>query len=197
MSTVLRRRYLRAGVLFGLAVAMLIAGCAGNKAATPTPQQSAQEYFQLGNSYVKQGQFTEAETAYKQAIALEPENPDYHANLGVTYYSMQRLDDAVASYRTALRFAPQDAQINYLLGAALLQLDRLGEAEEAFRRANQADPNLGEAYFGLGVLYRLQGRRAEAISAFEKFLAIGPSPNGDPAAIPAAEAELEALRSAP
>jgi tetratricopeptide (TPR) repeat protein len=186
--------------LLWLAAALLVTSCSSNTATPPpttsiAPQGSAQEYFQLGNSYVKQGQYQEAETAYKQAIALEPSNPDYYANLGVAYYSMQRLAEAVDAYRDALRYAPADAQISYLLGAALLQLNRLDEAEEAFVEANRADPNLGEPYFGLGVLYRLQGDSAQAISAFEKFLEIGPSANGDPNAVPAAEAELEALRS--
>lgn len=191
--------------MFWLAATLLISSCSSETAtpATTAPDdaqaqstpRSAQEYFQAGNAYVKQSQYQEAETAYKQAIALEPSNPDYYANLGVAYYSMQRLDEAVSTYRDALRYAPKDAQINYLLGAALLQLNRLDEAKDAFLQANQADPNLGEAYFGLGVLYRLQGDSAQAISAFERFLEIGPSPNGDPNAIPAAEAELEALRS--
>jgi hypothetical protein len=71
--------------------------------------------------------------------------------------------------------------------------EQLSEAETFLTRANQLNPALPEPYFGLGVLYRLQGQRERAIAAFETFLELGPGQ--DPAAMPVAEAELEALRA--
>lgn len=182
---------------------VFLAAC-GGKGAAPTPatpgagQQTAQpaasDYFAQGNSLYQQGRYQEAEEAYRRAIELEPNNADYYSNLGVTYYTLQRMDEAIAAFRTALQHAPSDAALHYLLGAALLQVNRLDEAEQSFVRANQLDPKLGEPYYGLGVLYRLRGQRDQAIAAFERFLEIGPSPNGDPNAIAAAQEELKALR---
>ncbi|MCS6843977.1 MAG: tetratricopeptide repeat protein [Caldilineales bacterium] len=176
-----------------------LVGC-GQSPQTPTappqpPAAQARALFDQANSLYQQGRYEEAEATFRQASELDPTNPDIFANLGVTLYTLQRLDEAITTFHAALRLAPNDASIHYLLGAALLQANRLDEAEQSFLRANQLDPRLGEPYFGLGVLYRLRGDRERAITAFEKFLEIGPSPNGDPNAIPAAQEELKALRS--
>lgn len=195
------RRFL---MVWGLAMllAAMAAGCSSSSptaapATTVAPAlpalQTAREYMQLGNSYVQQGNYAQAETAFKRALEMEPGNPDYLANLGVTYYSLARFDDAIKTYQQALQKTPDDAQINYLLGAAYLQLGRLDEAEKVLLHANEADPNLGEPYYGLGVLYKLRNDRAKAIAAFEKFLQIGPSQ--DPTAVNQAKAELETLKA--
>jgi tetratricopeptide (TPR) repeat protein len=103
------------------------------------------------------------------------------------------MDEASNSFQSGLALAPDDAELNYLMGVVSIQFEQLSEAETYLTRANQLDPALPEPYFGLGVLYRLQGQREQAIAAFETFLEIGPGQ--DPAAIPVAQAELEALRT--
>ncbi len=154
---------------------------------------SADAYFRQGNDYFQQNNFGAAVEAFQQALALDPNNPAYHANLGVSYYSMGRLDEAIQSYQAGLKMSPDDAELNYLLGAAYLQQSNLDGAATALERANRSDPQLAEPYYGLGVLYKLQGRRAEAIDAFEKFLEIGPSQ--DQRAVDEAQRELDSLRS--
>lgn len=189
-------RLLALGAL--LLAVWLLAACADSAgdAAPPTaaaPQLSAEEYFQQGNAYYEQGDFLAAEAAFSQAAALDGQRVGYWHNLGVTQYSLDRLDEARTSFQQGLKLAPDDAELNYLMGAVSIQLQQLSEAETYLTRANELNPTLPEPYFGLGVLYKLQGKREQAMAAFETFLEIGPGQ--DPAAIPVAEAELEALRS--
>ena len=146
-----------------------------------------------GNTLSAAGQFAEAEAAYRQAIAIDPNKASYWQNLGVTYYQLQRLSDAEESLKTGLQLTPNDAQLNYLLGIVYLQMARYSDSGVYLLKANQLDPNLPEPYYGLGALYKQQGKRDEAIRAFEKFLELGPGQ--DPSAIPNAKAELEALRA--
>jgi tetratricopeptide (TPR) repeat protein len=181
-----------------LLAALLLAGCAGGAGETPTaaapaPQLSAQEYFDQGNALYEQGDLQAAANAFREAVALDDQNVGYWHNLGVAYYSLNALDEARESFQRGLALAPDDAELNYLMGAVAIQFEQLSEAETYLTRANQLDPALPEPYFGLGVLYRLQGQREQAIAAFETFLELGPGQ--DPAAIPVAEAELEALRA--
>jgi tetratricopeptide (TPR) repeat protein len=184
-------------VLGALLTTLLLTGCAGGgetpTAAAPAPQFTAQEFFEQGNALFDQGNLQAAASAYLEAVTLDDQNVGYWHNLGVTYYSLNALGEARTSFQRGLALAPDDAELNYLMGAVSIQFDQLGEAETYLTRANQLDPALPEPYFGLGVLYRLQGQREQAIAAFETFLAIGPGQ--DPAAIPVAEAELEALRA--
>ena len=183
--------------LGALLAALLLTGCAGSSetptAAAPAPQLSAQEYFDQGNVLYEQGDLQGAANAFREAVARDDQNVGYWHNLGVAYYSLNALDDAKASFQRGLQLAPDDAELNYLMGVVSIQFEQLSEAKTYLTRANQLDPALPEPYFGLGVLYRLQGQREQAIAAFETFLDIGPGQ--DPAAIPIAEAELEALRA--
>ena len=165
---------------------------AGAAAASAMPA-TGDELFAQGNTFSAAGQFDEAEAAYKQAIAIDPNKASYWQNLGVTYYQLQRLSDAEQSLKTGLQLAPDDAQLNYLLGIIYLQMARYSDSGVYLLKANELDPNLPEPYYGLGVLYRQQGKRDEAIRAFERFLELGPGQ--DPSAIPNAQAELDALRA--
>ncbi len=179
-----------AGLLAAIVAVFVLAGCGQ---ATPTPEASADTYFQQGNAAFDQGNLAEAEQAFRQALAIDGANAAYWTNLGVTYYSLGQLDDAEQAFISGLVAAPDDAELHYLLGATYLQLERLDDAQTNMQTATELDPSLAEPYFGLGALYQLQGKRAEAIKAFERFLEIGPGQ--DPAAAPAAQATLEALKA--
>ncbi len=192
-----RRR--RTGALIGLLAMLLLAACGGNQPAAPTApaaptvQLSAQGYFEQGNTLYEQGDLQAAVAAYRQAAALEEQNAGYWHNLGVAYYALDALEEARTSFQRGLALAPDDPQLNYLMGVVSIQFGALAEAESYLTRANQLSPTLPEPYFGLGVLYRLLNQPEQAIRAFETFLEIGPGQ--DPSAMPAAEAELEALRA--
>lgn len=194
----LRKNVLRL-TLAALLAALLLAGCAGSSsettptAAAPAPRLSAQEYFDQGNALYEQGDLQAAANAFREATTLDDQNVGYWHNLGVAYYGLNALEDARTSFQRGLALAPDDAELNYLMGVVAIQFEQLSEAETYLTRANQSNPDLPEPYFGLGVLYRLQGQREQAIAAFETFLKIGPGQ--DPAAIPVAESELEALRA--
>lgn len=196
--------YLMLGVL-----AVILSACGGPRSTTPGAatdvgttalpaavtviSATGDDLFLQGNTLSAAGQFTEAEAAYKQAIAIDPNKASYWQNLGVTYYQLQRLSDAEESLKTGLRLTPDDAQLNYLLGIVYLQMTRYNDSGLFLVKANQLDPNLPEPYYGLGVLYKQQGKNDEAIQAFEKFLKLGTSQDAN--AIPNAKAELEALRA--
>lgn len=178
---------------------MVLGGCGQTSSPTPaTPPTTAapssgDDLFRQANALSAEGKFAEAEAAFRQAIALDPNKASYWQNLAVTYYQLQRLADAEQSLKSGLALAPNDSQINYLLGIVYLQMANFGDAETYLVKANQIDPQLPEPYYGLGALYKQQGKRDQAIQAFEKFLELGPGQ--DPAAVPNAQAELDALRA--
>ena len=50
---------------------------------------------------------SEAESAFRQAVQLQPANASYHVNLGVALAKLMRDEDAVAEFKRALQLAPQ------------------------------------------------------------------------------------------
>ncbi|MDD5297237.1 MAG: tetratricopeptide repeat protein [Rhodocyclaceae bacterium] len=64
--------------------------------------QSAAAQFSLGNLYARDGRWREAEQAYFNALALEPDNPDYCFNLAVSLDQLGQGREAARHYRAAL-----------------------------------------------------------------------------------------------
>jgi len=163
-------------------------------ASDPTIQQLEQEmesspsadgYLKLGNAYSERARFSEAVTAYKKGLAINPNHPATLANLGVALYQLGQYSEAKTQFEKALTAKPDDAATTYLLGATYLQMHDEKNAELMFKKALTIDPTLPEAHFGLGALYAMQKKNDLAIKEFETFLA------GPPAQDPRAQSEAK------
>jgi tetratricopeptide (TPR) repeat protein len=59
-------------------------------------------YFTLGNQYAQQSRWAEARQAYAQAVAIDPENPDFAYNYAVSLEHARDTQSALQQYRRAL-----------------------------------------------------------------------------------------------
>jgi tetratricopeptide (TPR) repeat protein len=59
-------------------------------------------YFTLGNQYAQQSRWAEARQAYAQAVAIDPENPDFAYNYAVSLEHARDTPSALQQYRRAL-----------------------------------------------------------------------------------------------
>jgi tetratricopeptide (TPR) repeat protein len=62
-------------------------------------------HFTLGNQYAAQGRWAEAQQAYFQAYASDPEHPDFAYNLAISLDRMHQSKSALEYYRKALTLA--------------------------------------------------------------------------------------------
>ena len=124
-----------------------------------------------------QDRYAEAETSYRRAIELDPDNPLAHFNLGQALITDERYTEAEASYRRAIELDPDDPDARLNLGVALERQERYVEAEGAFRasvRRRDGDP-LPEEHFNLGVVAGRLEQWEEAESRFREAEASGSS----------------------
>jgi serine/threonine-protein kinase len=112
------------------------------------------------------GRDRDAEAAYRTAIRLQPNLPEFHIGLGVALYSQGRMKEAELAFRQAIQFR-HDYAIGHLnLGTALHNLGRFKEAETAFRQAIDLQPDFHRAHGNLGTVLTSQNRFKEAEAAF-------------------------------
>lgn len=86
------------------------------------------------------GAFEDAERAYREALALEPEEAFLHNDLGILLEGLGRLAEAEAAYRDAIRLDPEDDVARSNLGDVLAAEGRRTEAVAAYREAERLAP---------------------------------------------------------
>jgi tetratricopeptide (TPR) repeat protein len=128
-----------------------------------------------GKAYHQAGRLVEAETAYRQALALAPHHPDALHLLGLALYRGNRHDEAVDCIKTAIEQQPSSPLYWFNLGVILQKASRLEEALAAYRKAVALNPRYLEAHINLGNALRDRGDLTESIEVYEKALTLHPS----------------------
>jgi predicted O-linked N-acetylglucosamine transferase (SPINDLY family) len=136
--------------------------------------ERAVELGRLGAVHIEHGRHTEAETCYREALALEPDYAEAHFKLGNALSGQGRLDEAEACFRHAIALDPDYVKALYNLGNTLKRLGRTNEAEHCYRRVTEIDPSYTNAHNNLGVLLLDQGRHHEATEIYRHILTIQP-----------------------
>jgi tetratricopeptide (TPR) repeat protein len=131
----------------------------------------------LGDCLHDLGRYNEAESEFKEAIMIKPDDVEYHcylANLLVELGS-ERYKDAEKEFEEALRLKPDDYWTHNDFGVLLHNWKRYYEAEREFREGLRLKPKKSDEvslHINLGTLFEEWGRYKEAKSEYEKAIAI-------------------------
>jgi eukaryotic-like serine/threonine-protein kinase len=133
--------------------------------------RTAQEHFQVGK-------WTEAEEAYRRALALEPSTAAAHQRLGEVLEKQNRQKEAEAAFREAIRLAPDEFAFLQFLGLRLTRQRRWTEAEPLCREMVRLQPDNPMTHQFLGDSLNAQKRFAEAEAAFREAIRLRPNDAG-------------------
>jgi tetratricopeptide (TPR) repeat protein len=128
-------------------------------------------YFQMGALQERQGSLAEAETQFRKALAVNPDNPLVLNYLGYMLVEAGgRLEESLGYIRKAVELDRYNPAYLDSLGWVYFKLDRLDLARdnlEAAVRLSRGDPviedHLGDLYFRLG-------RVQDAVEAWNRAL---------------------------
>ena len=133
----------------------------------------------LGIVYGRMEAWAEAETAFRAALALDPDNAEAYDGLAEIYNAQRRFDDAAEASAAAARLSGgggDDPTAVFDQGLIFWNAGRLDEARQQFERTLQLDPEHGEAHYWLGMANLNAGQMAEAAAEFRIYL--DREPNG-------------------
>ena len=122
-----------------------------------------------------QGNLTEAEFHYREAIRLKPDMEDAHYDYGNMLVKAGRIGEAVAQYQQALQLNPKDSEVWNNLGVILYQKRRTDEAIGCYHEALQYRPEFADAHFNLGNALFVEHKLNEAIAEYQKALVLDPN----------------------
>ena len=111
-----------------------------------------------------------AEAAFKQALALSPNDAATHRRYAWLLIARGRHPDAIAVMHRAQELNPLSPGIARSVGQAFYWARQYDQAIAHFRKALEIDPNVRAAYSGLVYAFVQQGLFAEALAACQQLV---------------------------
>jgi len=144
----------------GLVIVLLFimafsAGCGAMEAS----RKKASYHYQMGLSYLAEGNYTKALIDLTEAEKITPDDPLLLNYLGQAYYFKKRFDLAEPKYLRAIELRPDYSEARNNLGATYLELQQWDNAIKQFtlvcndifyQNHDAAAMNLALAYYGKG-----------------------------------------------
>ena len=144
--------------LSSLCIVLVLTACATQK-QTDHNIQLADATREIGEAYMRQGDYTAALRELLKAEKLNPQDPFTQNDLGLCYMAKNRMPEAIAHFKKAISLKPSYAPARNNLGSAYLQVESWDAAIATFKEITKdtlyATPhyplsNLGLAYYHKG-----------------------------------------------
>jgi len=135
---------------------------------------STSEALRQATELHHQGRLAEAEQAYAQILAGEPEHFTALHRLAIVALQQGRLDEALRRVEAALRVDANAVSALMNKGTILLALGRHDDALAVYGRVLFANPDQADAHFNVGNALMAAGRPADAAASFARVLSLRP-----------------------
>jgi tetratricopeptide (TPR) repeat protein len=151
------------------------AAIADQQVAVQLGKDKAFELTELANMNVIAGNMSKAVENFKQALAVDPENPAARERLFKILLQEKRYDDVAAQYQQQIERNPKKADLRLGYANVLLMLNQSDKAVEEFKEAanlSQTDPT---PHRSLGAYYITRKEFAKAAKEYTRALNIQPT----------------------
>lgn len=143
--------------------------------ADASSSSQATSYYNLGGKLYNQGEVTEAISALKQAIQLDPNYAMAYCILGAILKHSNLLYESVEAFTKAIELNPKDSRFYGFLGYALNDLNRLPEALAADQKAVNLNTDIVNIYQYVAEILKEQGNIRDAIQGYKKAIILAPN----------------------
>lgn len=124
---------------------VLLAGCisttTGVRPTESDDDNAAQQYFQLGARYFRNGNYELARERLHRAIDLDPRMGMAHSTLALTYEQLDNVRLATEHHDKAVRYEPGNFNVRNAYAVFLCGQKRYDEAKIQFQRAVEVPEN--------------------------------------------------------
>ncbi len=133
------------------------------KAEEPSPRH----VLERAKALEEEKQYEEAIAAYRQYLAVRPNNDEVRATTAKLLSWQGRWDDAIALFRDVLTRHPLDHDTRVGLARVLSWQKQFDEARKEYDLILRDEPNHAEALTGIGDIFLWSGHREQAIPYYE------------------------------
>jgi tetratricopeptide (TPR) repeat protein/SAM-dependent methyltransferase len=149
---------------------------AAKQSGTPPdrPQRRGAALFAAAVQHHQAGRWQEAESLYRQLLAIDPDNATTLHLLGVLAHQAGRPEIAVELIGKAIAVNGNEPAFHSNLGNALKEQGKLDEAVSCYRRSLALKSDYAGTHNNLGIALHDQGRLRDAVLCYERALALKP-----------------------
>ncbi|MEX2212544.1 MAG: tetratricopeptide repeat protein [Phycisphaeraceae bacterium] len=126
----------------------------------------AEQHAERARAFFQSGQWDHALTELQRALALNPQQFEWHYGMGLTLDALKRYDEALASYELVLKLRGSDPEVLAHIGDDLIRLGRYEAAIESLERASTLDPDYEPGYCSRIIAYTKLGDHEQAEAMF-------------------------------
>lgn len=130
--------------------------------------------LKIGNAYMAQRKFGNAEVAFGRAVTLNPIDAESYNNLGEALGELKQYPRAIEAFTKAISLDPKLLKAKYNQAVSYDRLGNFRYSEFVFRSLIKSNPGYSLSYDGLAVTLSKAGRAQEAIGFHEKAIALDP-----------------------
>ena len=143
-------------------------------AAAQLPGATPESLVALGDQAYREGNYTRAAQAYREAAMINATYGPAWLGLGNALYMQEEYPQALDAYAEATNVTPGVSDAWLDKGNALRQLGRTEEAIQAYEQAIVENPASENAYYNLGLAYQELGNNPAAMEAFDQATRLSP-----------------------
>ena len=133
-------------------------------------EQHKHAYYNLGNVYKSEYQYSSAIRAYKDALLINPSDIDAMNNLASTYHELSLDEEALELLLKIEKLTTPDFSSTKRLGSIYLNLGELEKAEKKFREALKFKENSAFAYKCISEIKKYSDLNHEDIREMHKLI---------------------------
>jgi tetratricopeptide (TPR) repeat protein len=140
-------------------------------------------YREIGVVYFRLGAIDESITAWKKGLEYAYMDPGLLNNLSIALMRQQRIDEALSYATMAVKANPYMPEPVNSLGEIYMAKGEFAKAAESFLIFLQLRPEDSRGYWNVALAYERAGDYEKALRFVNQFLAMGPDPRYQQAAM--------------
>jgi len=130
-------------------------------------KEEAEQFFKKGYNAYFINDLNTALRNFENAVAMQPNNPEYHFHLGKTLDKLKRYDEAIKEYLITLKLNSEHIQALKQLGNLYFEQKAWENALKVFNKILSKNPKDYTSLFKLGEIYFYKNDLKESLKYFK------------------------------
>lgn len=132
---------------------------------------SADLYDRLGDAYQQMQQAGKSEEAYRQAVALDPEQAEHRRHLAQSLFEQAKYAAALGEYEKLVELEPDSATNHLRISEIYRRMRQFDKAEEQILAAKKLAPGNLEVIYNQAAVYEAEERYDQAVQVLSNAVA--------------------------